>query len=449
MGSSQSLKAVSEIIIKNFEENHKIVVSCSAMSQVTNKLIKIGQLAEKWEIKEALVIYKEIVKKHFDTALELGIEKEFKHTSLKIFEDLEGVIRGIGLLHELSDKSHAYLVSFGEKLSTRLLACYLQKQSISATQLDSFFIKLKGDNFKEDNVDYEKTKSAIEKSVLPVLENNSIPIITGFFGTNDAGIISLLGRGGSDFSAAILAKSLNIKVVEIWTDVDGFLSADPRIVKNANLIEEIGYEEASELCFFGAKVLHPKTIRPVIDYGGEVWIKNTFNTTCAGTKITQKAKPSCHAVVSISSKSVVMITLDVFSVPTTKCKSEIFGEIFSTLKKCKVGVDMIASSESLISFCTEKNNIHLDEAVNALKKIGDIKVYEDQKILCIVSPKDVLGKKGVAAAIFQSIADSGVSVGMYSQNASEIAQLVVIKESETNQAIKQVHQDLVEKCTLI
>ncbi|MEZ4906261.1 MAG: aspartate kinase [Saprospiraceae bacterium] len=302
MGSVESLVLIAKIIKENLDNSVQMIIACSAMSGVTNNLIEIGHLAENNNEESAIDLYNNIKNRHFETAEALGIKSEFEKQTTHLFQDLQNLIRGISLIREFSERSNAYLQSFGERFSTRLLTAYLNKLNINARQFDSGFIKTQGINFTVDEIDWEKTIDETNKILSQSIEKNEIPIVTGFFGTNKQGVISLIGRGGSDLTGAVLTVCMGWKTLEIWTDVDGFLTADPRIVKNARIIDEIGFQEASELCFFGAKVLHPKTIRPVIDLDGEVWIKNTFNANNPGTRIKRKAEENKYAVISISSK---------------------------------------------------------------------------------------------------------------------------------------------------
>jgi len=441
MGNADALTQVGQVLESNLAEGNAIIVTCSAMSGVTNMLIQTGELAEQWREDDALKLYIDIRQKHLETANSLGIRDNFEEMTRGLFQDLQNLIRGIGLIRELSERSKAYLLSFGERLSTRLLVSYLQHRGIRARQLDSNFIKTIGLNFTEDEVDWESTKKEAGSVLKAVMEEKEIPVITGFFGTNQQGVISLLGRGGSDLTGAILAVSMDIDILEIWTDVDGFLTSDPRIVKDARLIDEIGFQEASELCFFGAKVLHPKTIRPVIDRSGEVWIKNTFALDHPGTKITRKARQNRFAVISISSKNVGMVSLDLFS--TQKSKRSILAELFALAERHEIYIDMIAASEAEVSFCLEEKHLDNRQFLDQFSLICPFSLKRDRSVICIVSPADVKGQIGVAGRIFSSIADSGVSVEMYSQNASEVAQLIVVKASETHKVIRDLHEKLV------
>ncbi len=441
MGSSASLQKVAAILKENHDEGEQLVVVCSAMSQVTNDLTAMGQMAEQDRLREAMKRYDAIKEKHLAAARELDVEQSFEKASSALFQELEKLIQGIGLIHELSSRSVAYLLSFGERLSTRLLVCYLQKSGLHASQFDSTFIKTLGKHYEEDEINWEATKLLVSETLRSHIQRHEICVITGFLGTNPQGYISLLGRGGSDFTGAILAVSLDISCLEIWTDVDGFLSADPRLVGNAQIIDEIGFQEASELCFFGAKVLHPKTIRPVIDHGGQVWIKNTFNSGQRGTKIIQHAQEDHREVISISSKNVALISLDLFA--TQGRKKRILAHLFNWASESEIDIDMIAASEAEISFCIEEKYLEREGLKDALSEICPYYIKENRSVVCIVSPKEVKGQIGVAGKIFNAIAECGVSVDMYSQNASEIAQLVVIHSGEVKKVIANIHQKLV------
>lgn len=443
MGSPESLVAVANIITENVKQKIPQVVTCSAMSGVTDQLIQMGELLEKSENKAAEVVYQSVFDLHNEAAKTLNVENDFQRMSAPLFKDLKGFIQGIGLVHELSDRSRAYLCAFGERLSTRLLTCYLKAQGVAAEQCDSDdFVKMRGEAWLEDNVNWEATKLSVETKLRPKLDQDVLPVVTGFYGEHPSGGFSLLGRGGSDFSGAILAVSLECPTLEIWTDVDGFLSADPRLVKDARLIDEIGFEEVAELCFFGAKVLHPKTIRPVIQAGGEVWIKNTFNPTVPGTKIANSVTKGCHSAVAISSKKVAIVTMDMFGTSLNDKRFDVLEKIFDVLRRFEVAPDAMASSEAMVSFCVPEKFCTDNVFLTALGEIAPVEVFCEREVICMVSPKDVKGRSGVAEQLFSAVSKAEVSVEMYSQNASEITQLIVVKASDADRAILSIHKEL-------
>lgn len=438
MGSVNSLEKVVSIIQDNLKNEICQVVTCSAMSQVTNKLIAIGELSEAGKVKKTQLLFEDIKNLHFEVALDFGVLDAFQAETESIWADLHDLFRGVAMIHELSDRSLAYLSSFGEKLSTRLLTAILNKENETAVQLDSHFVRTINGDYLEADIDWAQTKKNIKKEVFPYL-GQKVPIVTGFFGRNVENITALLGRGGSDYSAAILAVCLEIKTVEIWTDVDGFLSADPRIVADAYVIPEIGYTEASELCSFGAKVLHPKTIRPVIDFGGEVWIKNTFSAEKSGTKIIQETAETDQAVLSITSKDTSVFTLNLFGVKVGTPKSEVYCEIFKICNEFQACIDMVASSEAAVSFCLTPDWAKNEGFIKALKSVAPLTIAEYKTILCIVSPSHVKGRVGVAAGFFEALKDNQVSAEMYSQNNTEIAQLIVVEEADAKRSIQAIH----------
>ncbi len=441
MGTAESLRQIEQIFSYNIQIGEHPILVCSAMSGVTSQLIEIGRMAEKRKLPRAIHLFEELKLRHLQTADELGVRAAFEVHTETLFTDLANLIRGIGLILEMSNRSQAYLTSFGERLSTRLLTAYLKKNGHPAQQFDSNFIKTTGKNFLKDEVDFQASRATVKAVLLTALQQGISPVITGFYGTNSDHVISLLGRGGSDYSGAIVAVSLDIKTLEIWTDVDGFLTADPRIVEEAHILEQIGFQEAAELCFYGAKVLHPMTIRPVIERGGEVRILNTFKPRNKGTIITQHPTPTNDAVISISSKGVYMLTLDLFAIRQNK--REVMARLFSLSENLEINIDMIAASEAQISFCVERTQDALECFLDKLKDICPFELKKERSVVCIVSPADVQGQIGVAGRIFSTIAESGVSVEMYSQNASEIAQLIVVPSKVSDKVIANIHENLV------
>ncbi len=444
MGSVESLKNVASIIEANFRNQTPQVVVCSAMGGVTDTLLEIETLAEKGEVEEALNILEEVKEKHLKVAAYFGIEKDFHAETDTSWEDLKSFTRGLCMIHEVSDRSLAFLLSFGEKLSTRLLAEILKSRGMPARQFDSTFIKTQDENYAESEIDWKKTKKNVQEVLSPYIKEREIPVVTGFFGTNTKNIISLFGRGGSDFTGAILAVCLNNPTYEVWTDVDGFLNADPKIVKNARIIPEIGFEEASELCFFGAKILHPNTIRPVIEAGGNVYIRNTFNPQLSGTKISKSIAKSCPSVQAITSKKVVLLLFDIFASP--KKKRQIFAELFSLAYERNACIDAIAASEESISFCVEEKYLKNGIFLRGLKKIAPLRITHDRQIICIVATVEIRGKVGAGSSFLGAISDAGVNIEMYSQPSSEITQLAVVEAKDAKKAILSVHGKMMGEC---
>jgi aspartate kinase len=449
MGTHQSLEKVRDIIRKNFEAKTPQAIVCSAMGGVTDQLFQIGSLAEKQSNAEAFALFEAIKDRHHQVAEAFGVVADFVSSSEAIFVDLKNLIQGLSMIHELSPRSLAYLTAFGEKLSTRLLASILKAGGLPAHQIDSYFIRMRGQDFQEDEIDWETTKSSVKTSLSPILNEGGIPIVTGFFGADENQVISLLGRGGSDYSAAILSVGLETDLVEIWTDVDGFFSADPRVVPSAQVISEIGFMEASELCSFGAKVLHPKTIRPVIERGGEVWIKNTFSPGKLGTKIIPKDEEQCHTVLSVTAKPAIILSLDLFGVSMGTSKSAVYRSIFDICNRYEICIDMIAASEAEVSFCIEARFAHHEDFFRALSAVAPLQITDQRSILCVVSPIHVKGRVGIAAGFFEALKEEGISIEMYSQNSLEVAQLMVVDQKDEIRSVRAIHEQFTQgSCVL-
>jgi aspartate kinase len=443
-----SLKNVVSILYENYTSDDLPIVVCSAVSGVTDHLLRIGKMAEQGKSDVIFQEFENLRVKHIMLAEHFGVEQVFIEQTKDLFIEYKNFVKGLALIGEFSAQSKASLSSLGERLSSRLLVEILKSQNLPAKQFDSFFIKTIRGEYLEADINWHETKIQIKKTIGLLLKKNIIPVVTGFFGMDDYQTIALLGRGGSDFSATILSLSLNIKNVEIWTDVDGFLSADPKLVKNARVIDEIGFSEVSELCFFGAKVLHPKTIRPVIENGGMVWIKNTFAPKKKGTRITKHGPPSSYPVLSITKKKVVHLSLDMFGVSMNKHKSDIFYELFSVIKKYRVCIDAIATSESMISFCLEEKFIKNSDFLQEINVVAPLEIRKDRVILCIVSPENVKGTSGILGKIFSALGEAGISIEMDSENATELTQLVVVKSDVAEQAVKVIHEKLIENRVL-
>ena len=441
MGSADSLRLVAQIITQNWQEKKPLVVVCSAVSQATNQLMKASQLSQQGDFAQALEMIDELEKKHRAIATELRVEKAFATATEKYWKNLRSMLQGVDLVRELSPRTQAYLASLGERFSVRLLAEYLKTKDLPAQAVDSRFIRTQGQNYLEDPVDLSATQTAITEELLPLLQSKVLPIVTGFWGQDPQRVIRLLGRGGSDFLAALVGNGIKATDLEIWTDVSGFFSADPRQVSSAQVIPKIDYQAATELCFFGARVLHPKTIRPMIENGGKVWIKNTFAPEEAGTEISAQISAENSAdVCSVAAKPVMIGHWDLLA--DSQSKSVIYQQLFSQFAEHHQPIDMIASSESCLSFaCAPLEESH--PLRQRLESMTHCCFFEDRVVVCIVSPAKVRGKSGVAANIFRAIAQAGVSVEMYSQNASEVAQLVVIQSADWPKTQQVVHQQLI------
>jgi aspartate kinase len=281
---------------------------------------------------------------------------------------------------------------------------------------------------------FEETNERLRKKVQPLLEAGKVPVMGGFIGSNRAGITTTIGRGGSDFSAAIFGAGLNAERIEIWTDVDGMMTTDPRLCPDARRIKVISFDEAAELAYFGAKVLHPATVLPAIQQNIPVYVLNSLNPTCEGTKVTARAPRCANIFKAIALKK--KITLVEIAAPRRLLVRGYLKSIFEAFDKHEVGVDVVSTSEVSVSVTAETN-----EAIPALAadlaKLADVK-YEGRKaIVCLVG-ENLRDTPGIAAKVFGIL--ENVKIRMISQGASEINLTFVIEENDAAEVVRRLHK---------
>lgn len=285
---ASNINKVIEIIIDTLKDNEGVVIVVSALSGITDDLITLANLASKKDIKYE-IIFKAICGRHNQVIKELIDLKNKKKVSQEInkkYNELEEIVKNIFSVQELSLSALDAVMSYGEQLSSFIINEAIKSRGISSQFMDTRTIIKTDDNFGEANVDIENSYKLISKN----LKNKALSVVGGFIASTKDGITTTLGRGGSDYTASLIGAALDVNVVEIWTDVDGIMTEDPKKMKNALLISEITYEKAEEMAYNGAKVIHPKTIRPAVLKNIPIYVKNTFNPSGSGTKISNGKK---------------------------------------------------------------------------------------------------------------------------------------------------------------
>ncbi|WP_103663896.1 bifunctional aspartate kinase/homoserine dehydrogenase I [Gracilimonas amylolytica] len=446
VATSENLKKVQEIIEKQ-AKNQKLAVVVSALGGVTNKLQECADRAALGDssYKDILV---ELEKRHLEMCNELLSVKNRSETLTQtklLLNELEDICRGVYLLRELSPRSLDHLLSYGELLSSRIISDYLKSTGLNTELFDSrTFIKT-NDRFGKAAVDYEITYSKIKKKFMKAPQ---IAVCPGFISTSkNENLITTLGRGGSDYTAALIAAALNVKELQIWTDVSGMMTSDPRQVSNAHPIEHLSYEEAMELSHFGAKVIYPPTVQPVLDADIPVHIKNTFNPDENGTIISKSGAENGQVVKGTSSiEEIALCTLTgsgMIAVPN------ISSRLFGSLSRQKVNVIMItqASSEHSITV-----GIALEDVEKAKAAISDEFAYEmeNRKInplevetgLSIIALVGSRMKKqvGVSAKLFDTLSHNGVNVRAIAQGSTELNISVVIAQKDLRKSLNSIHE---------
>jgi aspartate kinase len=430
LANAERIENIGEIIRSKL--NKKPVVVVSAVGGVTNLLLDVAKESSKGinpnkKVEEIINIHKRIIKS-------LSLDDEFL---IEYFVRLHDTLNGIYLLKELSPRSLDLVSSFGEIFSSRILAEFLNSNGIISKQYDNIGI-VTDDSFTNAEI-LEETYKNIDSNL-----NNfdHIPIITGFMARNKDGEITTLGRGGSDYTASIIGAALNAEEIEIWTDVDGIKTADPRVIPNAKQWDKLTFNEASEMAYFGAKVLHPKTIKPAINKSIPVRILNTYNKNNKGTLIVNENGETPFR--SISMKNDITI----IRICSTKMLFAygFLSRVFDIFNKYKISIDLVSTSEITISMTLDKINEgskNLDKAILELEKLGKIEVLKNRSIVCIVG-NGIRNRLGVLGRIFNTCKNSDVDVEMVSQGASPLSISFVVKQEDSEKIVKELHKELFE-----
>ena len=415
----------------------KPVVVVSAMAGVTDSLLAAGRAAGGGERERSLDLARALRERHYTTAGELlgtGVFTQF-HAELETeFDALDELLRGIAAVGELSPRTSDMVASFGERISSKMIAAAFLVRGLEATHLDARELIVTDAQHTKAVPDFDETNLRLRERVQPLLEKNRVPVMGGFIASTPEGATTTIGRGGSDFSAAIVGAGLGARRIDIWTDVDGMMTTDPNLCKHARRIKVISFDEAAELAYFGAKVLHPATLLPAVQKNIPVHILNSRNPKNEGTQIIPRA-PKCHNVFkAIAAKKRITI-VDV--VATRMLMAHGFlRSIFEVFDRHRCPVDVVSTSEVSVSLTVDSN-----EAIPAiaadLGKLADVK-YEGRKaIVCLVG-ENIRATRGVAAKVFSAIAD--INVRMISQGASEINITFVIDEDDVPRAVQRLHE---------
>ncbi|MBE2256337.1 MAG: lysine-sensitive aspartokinase 3 [Ignavibacteria bacterium] len=428
-------------IIKSRIDSKPVIVS-SATAGTTDKLINIGNDSKNGNYEKAVKSIIELKERHLNIINDLiksdkHISKAIKKLNEQIAE-LSEIVKGIYLLKELSGRTLAKISSFGELISTNILTIALNDRKVDAVLINSNDFMITDDNFNNAEPQFNEIKKRLKKIVLPELKKNRVVITQGFMGVSEAGDITTFSRGGSDYSASIIGACIKSKEIEIWTDVDGILSADPRIVNSPKILNEISFKEAAELAFFGAKVLHPSTIEPAIKNNIPVRILNSHRPHKPGTIIIKKTKSTKYDVKSITSKKNIKV-LNIYSTKMLFAYG-FLKKIFEIFDKYKTSVDLITTSEVNVSLTLENTN-NLKFVIEELSEFAEVKLEENKALICVVG-NNLKFMKGIEKRIFKVVGDFKIS--MISQGASLINISFVIENDDLEKVIKLLHKEFFE-----
>jgi aspartate kinase len=425
------------IVAERVAMGKRPVVVVSAMAKVTDQLLRAGAAAAQGDRTGALAISSRLRARHRDTAAAL-VKNAASAASLiefidQKFDSLDEVLRGLAAILELTPRISDLIVSYGERVSSRIVAAAFCERGIDALHVDARDIIITDSQFqKAIPQDALIDKRAAEK-LRPLVNQGKVPVMGGFIASNEAGITTTLGRGGSDFTGALIGGALTADVIEIWTDVDGIMTCDPRVCPDALRVKVISFEEAAEMAYFGAKVLHPATILPAVKKNIPVLVLNSRNPSNEGTRIISLA-PHCKSPFkSIAVKKKLSI-IDVVASRMLMTHGYL-SEIFAIFDKHKCPVDMVSTSEVSVSLTVDSNE-KLPAIAADLSKLADVK-YEGKKALICMVGEDIRGQNGMAAQVFAAIRH--INVRMISQGASEINMSFMIEEDDADEAVRSLH----------
>ena len=461
VGSANALNQATQIIKDAREQYPRVVVVTSAMSGVTDLLLKSASLAAQGNIDSLPETESTLREKHFSAVDALikngGLCEETKGEIDALIQSLVDLCKAMAVLGEASPRAMDAVASLGERMSVRLLAAVAQDAGIKAKAIETTEFIVTNAHYQNAHPDFQVTAEKTKVALNPLLDEGIIPIVTGFIGATPDGVITTLGRGGSDYTAAIIGSVLPADDVWIWTDVDGVMTTDPRIAPEAQTLPEISYGEIAELAYYGAKVLHPKTIRPVVEAGIGLRICNTFNPSHPGTRLIangqgngKKYKPEkvMKAVTAIRKQRLVTIEgRGMLGVPGVAARA--FGAVAST----GTSVPLITQASSEQSICFAVPSEATPSVLEALEKVF-VHELEDEDIDRVWSTEDVsiitvvgAGMRhtvGVAGRVFSQLGNNSVNVLAIAQGSSEVSISLVVDSADTENAVKSLHRLIVQ-----
>ena len=451
IATGKNIRHVAELIANNSSKDLAVVIVVSALEGVTDQLIQAAGEAKKGKREYIKKFKQEILEKHLVTAKKTikkdQIRKEAEQTLKARIDELEQVLTGILYVGELTPKSRDTVISYGEKLSAPIISGALKELELKSKHLTGGEAGIVTDsNFGEAGLLINVTNYQVKKNLDPLLKNETTPVLTGFIAQTQNGETTTLGRGGSDYTATIIGAALAAEEVWIWTDVDGLMTADPKIVSSAKTINELSFQEATELTIFGAKAMHPRALEPARKEGIPVRIRNVFNPENPGTLIKKeqkiKTKNGVKAVTLVRNVAVITVSgAGMVGAPGTAAK------VFEVLGKENINILMISQSVSEANISLVIRRSLLERAVNTLEIallgrdfIREIVSEEDVCVVAVLGA-GMKGMPGVASRIFSAVAKEGINVRMIAQGSSELNVSFVVKEKDGEETVRAIHNE--------
>jgi len=440
VGDADRVANAIDIVAERREQRPVVVVS--ALAGVTNDLVAASEAACAQNPGRVREIIAGVRARHEDVALRLVQQKSdfleaFIQQLDKQIDEVDTILRGIALLGEITMRARDKVMSIGEKLSSVLFAYTMMMRALPGEFVSAEEVIWTNDCFGGATPDMERTRAAAKQNLVPLLERNRIPVMGGFIGRTEAGATTTLGRNGSDYSAAIVAAAIGAKEVQIWTDVDGLLTCDPRLVPGARVIDLLSFEEAAELAQFGAK-LHPRTLEPAVEANVPVRVLNTHNPASSGTLITRAGAAVSAGPRSIARKrGVTMVHVTSNRMLGTHGFLAQFFDVFARLG---ISVDLIATSEVSVTVTVDEKH-DIDELKKRLGEMAEVTLEDGQCIIAVVG-QNVMSDARVGARVLEAL--DGMPVKMISLGRSGLNLSIVVDDANADAAVKAVHHALFE-----
>lgn len=440
LSSKEDLERVAALVKRRRDAEEELCIVVSALKGVTDTLIQASESALK-DRKAIDTLLSGLRQTHLGLAMELDGEKAGKNAIKKLKEKLdilEKALYGINYLGELSERSKALVYTFGERLSAIIVAAYLEESGIKASALDASKAIVTDKCFSQANPIMGKTAEKVEKEIAGELKERVI-VVTGYLGADENGNITCFGRGGSDFSAGIIASALNAGSLELWKDVDGFMSADPKLEKDAELIHNLSYEEAEELGYFGAKILHPRTVVPLKKKKIKIVIKNILTPEKEGTVVSAERSKHEKIAKSIASRNnIAMVCLKSAAMID---HPGVLAKVFGAVSREGISVDLVSTSEAGISFTINESDLEKAKKVleSEFTDFESISFDSDVAMIGVIG-EGMRRKPGIAGKVFGALGENEINVEMISQGSSEINLSFLVNQKDLENAVKIIHK---------
>jgi aspartate kinase len=450
VGTGENIRHVADLVTQYAKDDCRVAVVVSALAGVTNRLIEVACKAKKSDAKQIEAFTKELLQKHLEaisTAItSKAIQKEVSQITEKTISELEKVLTGICYVGELTPKSKDYVASFGERLSAPIVWGAIKDHKLETQCFTGKEAGIVTDsNFGEAEPLMNYTTHLIRERLGPLVEKSVIPVVTGFIAANQDGIVTTVGRGGSDYTATILGVALQADEVWIWTDVDGIMTSDPKIVPHARMLPQLSYQEAAEMAIFGAKAMHPRALGPVIKENIPVRIRSVFHPENEGTLITKEANAKVTEAVKAVAliKDVAMVNVNgagMVGAPGS------YAKVFDVLGKNNINIMMISTAVSEANISVVIRRSFVGRALSTLEiaflgggLVSEVTAEDDVAVVAVMGA-NMKGTRGVASKIFATVADAGINIRMIAQGSSELNISFVVKEKDGAAVVRAIHE---------